>query len=53
MCEFQRVNRRGIKVLPPICKYTGEYCTYCVYANKDTYNKAKAAQNNDKPQKHN
>lgn len=42
MCEYQRINKTPTrKPAPPKCKYTGEYCTYCVYGNADTYKKAK------------
>lgn len=42
MCKYQRVNTKSIKKAVPKCAYTGEYCTYCIYGNMDTYNKAKA-----------
>ncbi len=42
MCEYQRISTSPTrKPTPPKCKYTGEYCTCCVYGNAETYNKAK------------
>lgn len=46
MCEYQRIkevkNPHKIhKPEVPYCQVTGERCTYCVYGNRDTYNKAK------------
>lgn len=39
VCEHQRFNKRGKSELP-LCAHTGRYCTFCVYANKSTFNKA-------------
>ena len=36
MCEFQRIEPNKL----PICEYTEEICTYCVYGNEKTYNEA-------------
>lgn len=45
MCEYQRINTTpNRKPTPPKCRYTGEFCTYCIYGNKDTYNKAKKSE---------
>lgn len=39
MCEYQKVNFYGKSKLP-ICDYTKSPCTYCIYGNADTYQKA-------------
>lgn len=46
MCQYQITpplslgKSSGI----PICEYTKEFCTFCVYGNADTYLKAKKAE---------
>lgn len=45
MCEYQYIKDKGSgkhRFSPPICSVTGGYCTLCVLANRDAYNKAKA-----------
>lgn len=49
MCEYQRIKEiknanKVHKPQVPYCKITGEYCTYCVYGNAETYNNAKKAE---------
>ena len=39
ICKYQRFTKRGKSELP-LCAHTKQYCTYCVYANKSTFNKA-------------
>ena len=43
MCEYQRIDHYSKSDLP-ICDYTKELCTFCVYGNFNTYNKAKEAE---------
>lgn len=41
MCKYQSI-RSGRRNHPQIiCTYTKALCTYCIYANSDTYIKAK------------
>ena len=51
MCEYQRIKEvknphKVYKPQVPYCQVTGGYCTYCVYGNGDTYNKAKKLEDN-------
>lgn len=39
ICKHQIFTKRGKSELP-LCAYTKQYCTYCVYADKSTFNKA-------------
>lgn len=47
MCPYQRIDHHSKSILP-ICEYTKELCTYCVYGNFDNYNKAQEAKNKEK-----
>lgn len=44
MCKYQICDMETKKPTRPMCKYTGDYCTYCVCGNGNTYNKAKQAE---------
>ena len=51
MCEFQIIPQNkvinGVEVAQlPICEYTNDICTYCVFGNQKTYNEAKRSDNN-------
>ncbi len=47
MCEYQRTAYPDSdKHVVPICAYTKELCTFCVYGNQDTLKKAKQAEKN-------
>lgn len=46
MCKYQKINHLGNKkIVLPICSYTKNYCTYCIYANSDTFIKAETKEN--------
>lgn len=52
MCEYQRIKEvknphKVHKPQVPYCQVTGGYCTYCVYGNGDTYNKAKKSEDEE------
>lgn len=46
MCEYQRTPplSLGKSSGMPICEYTKELCTFCVYGNMNTFLKAKEAE---------
>ena len=47
MCQYQKTPPPsfGKSAGMPICEYTNELCTFCIYGNADTYLKAEAAKN--------